>query len=80
MFRGKMYLVVKEIRGNAPFLFQDQKEISWEVPNVTKNLNGSFMRVDAPELVPGTLKNFVIQRKKKCIQIQTKNKIKKERK
>ena len=80
MFIGKIYIVVKEIRGNAPFLFLDQKEISWEVPNVTKNLNGSFMRADAPELFPGTLKNFVIQRKKNCIQIQTKNKRKKERK
>ena len=77
MFIGKMYLVVKEIRGNAPLLFLDQTEISREVPNVTKNLNGSFMRADAPELVPGTLKNFVIQRKKNCIQIQTKNKINK---
>ena len=78
MFIGTIYFVVQQIRENAPFLFLDQKEISWEVPNVTKNLNGSFIRAVVPELVPGTLKNFVIQRKKKCIQIQTKNKIKKE--
>ena len=43
---------MKEIRGNAPLLFLDQKEISnWrEVPNVTKNLDRSFMRADVPAL------------------------------
>ena len=72
MFIGKMYLEVKEIRGNATLLFLDQTEISREVPNVTKNLNGSFMRADAPELVPGTLKNFVIQRKKNAFKYKQK--------
>ena len=63
MFIGKMFFCSERNSRECPIPFLDQKEISREVPNVTNNLNGSFMRADAPELVPGTLKNFVIEKK-----------------